>query len=300
MVLRFNNIISAFMIFIICYALLSTNAQAYDSQVMIQNGVTNHCLPELSCYKPFQVDITAGDTVTWVNQDNRTHTATAGTPNYGPEGIFDSGIISPGQSFTQFFGTIGKYHYYDKTDMWPSGLIVVSNNMSHPELSWIPGSLKIEKENYTSNGIVIIKQIQNTGNVDAHSIIFILKIKNQTSLFYNNLVKMDVPAKQSVPVKFVWENPINGPYQLFFDANSANAIGDMNANDDRSLDLISIPTVPPPAPQNPISQQNFTISSNNANIPEFGSSTSYLVLIISLVSIVIFSVKSSLKVRLLS
>ena len=298
MLLRFNHAICAFVILIICYSLLSASAQAYDTQVAIVNGTINHCRPDLSCYKPFQIDVSIGDTITWINQDNRTHTVTTGTSNYGPEGFFDSGIIQPGHSFTQFFGTVGKYHYYDKTDMWPSGLIVVSKGFSHAELSWVPESLKIEKENYTSNGIVIIKQIQNTGNADAHSIIFILKIKNQTSLFYNNLIKLDVPAKQSVPITFVWDNPTNGQYQLFFDANSANTIGDMNANDDRSLDLISIPT-PPSTKPIPITHQNFTISSNNANIPEFGP-TSCLVLIISIVSIVMLSIKSGLKVVLFS
>lgn len=283
---------------VISYSLLSANAQAYDTQVTIVNGTINHCRPDLSCYKPFQVDVSTGDTVTWMNQDNRTHTVTTGTTNYGPEGVFDSGIIQPGHSFTQFFGTVGKYHYYDKTDMWPSGLIVVSKGFSHAELSWVPNSLDIAKENYTSNGIVITKQIQNTGNADAHSIIITLKIKNQDYLSYNNLVKLDIPAKQIVLVKFVWDNPTNGQYQLFFDANSANTAGDMNANDDRSLDLISIPTSPPTQPL-PINHQNFTIGSNNANIPEFGS-MSYLVLIISIVSIVMLSAKSGLKFRLFS
>jgi len=293
MLLQFNHVIYAFVMAVICYSLLSANAQAYYTQVTIVNGTINHCRPDLSCYEPFQVNVSVGDAVTWLNQDNRTHTVTTGTTNYGPEGFFDSGIIQPGHSFTQFFGTMGKYHYYDKTDMWPSGLIVVSKSFSHAELSWVSESLQIDKENYTSNGVVITKQIQNTGNADAHSVIFTLKIKNQTSLFYNNIVKLDIPAKQSVPVKFVWNNPPNGQYQLFFDVNSANTAGDMNANDDRSLDLISIPS-PPPGQPLPITHQNFTISNNNANIPEFGS-TSYLILVMSIVSTVVLSTKSGLK-----
>jgi plastocyanin len=166
--------------------------------VVIVNATTNHCKPDPSCYTPYQIDVSVGDAVTWLNQDNRTHTVTTGTTNYGPEGVFDSGIIQSGHSFTQFFGTIGKYYYYDKTDMSPSGLIVVSKEFSHAELAWIPESLKIEKQNYTSNGIVITKQIINTGNVDAHSIIFTLKIKNQTSLLYNSIIKLDIPVKQTV------------------------------------------------------------------------------------------------------
>ena len=284
------------MVLVICYSLMFSNANASDTIVTIVNGTMNHCRPNLSCYQPFQVNVSTGDTVTWVNKDNRTHTVTTGTSNYGPEGVFDSGVIQPGHSFTQFFGTIGKYHYYDKTDMWPSGLIVVSKGFSHAELSWVPDSLKIEKQNYTTNGIVITKQIQNTGNADAHSIIFTLKIKNQTSLFYNNLVKLDVPVHQSVPVTFVWDNPPIGQYQLSFEANSANTAGDMNANDDRSTDLISILPLPAAQPMT-ITHQNFTVINNSANIPEF-SFVSYLVLIISLVYVVVLSLKSNLKVRL--
>ncbi|HVZ62847.1 MAG TPA: hypothetical protein VG896_04165 [Candidatus Nitrosotalea sp.] len=289
--LRFFHLVCIVVIATICYSVLCPSAQAYNAQVTIVNGTANHCRPNLSCYNPFQVNVSVGDTVTWINQDNRTHTVTTGTSNYGPQGIFDSGVIKPGQSFTQFFGSVGKYNYYDKTDMWPSGLVVVSKGFSHAELSWVPDSLKVEKQNYTSNGIVITKQIQNTGNADADSIIFTLKITNQTSLFYNNLVKLDVPAKQSVPVTFVWNNAPSGQYQLSFDANSANNAGDMNANDDRSSDLISI--LPPSTPianeePIPIIHQNFTLSDNTATVPEFGS-TSYLALLISIISVLALS-----------
>lgn len=294
--LRFSNLVCIVVIATICFSVSSPSVHAYNAQVTIVNGTANHCRPNLSCYSPFQVNVSVGDTVTWVNQDNRTHTVTTGTSNYGPQGIFDSGVIKPGQSFTQFFGSAGKYNYYDKTDMWPSGLVVVSKGFSHAELSWVPDSLKVEKQNYTSNGVVITKQIQNTGNADADSIIFTLKITNQTSLFYNNLVKLDVPAKQSVPVTFVWSNAPSGQYQLYFDANSANNAGDMNANDDRSSDLISI--LPPSTPiankePIPIIHQNFTLSGNTASVPEFGGA-SYLALLISIVSVLALS-KSSLK-----
>lgn len=285
---------------VVFYIASATNVQALDTQVIIVNDTSNnHCRPSLSCYTPFQVNIAAGDTVTWINQDNKTHTATTGTSNYGPQGIFDSGDILPGKSFTQFFGTVGKYSYYDKTDMWPSGVVVVTKEFSHAELSWVPDSLKIEKQNYTSNGIVITKQIQNTGNADASSIIFTLKITNNSSLFYNGLVKLDVPAQQSVPVTFTWSNPVNGQYQLFFDANSANTAGDMNANNDRSLDLISIPESTPAQNQSlPITNQNYTINDNTVSVPEF-SHMSYFILIASIVSILALS-KFSLNAKLFS
>ncbi len=298
--LRFHYLICVAAVVTIFYAMSFPGAQAYDAQVIIVNGTANHCKPNLSCYNPFQVNVSVGDTVTWINHDNRTHTATAGTSNYGPQGVFDSGIIQPGHSYTQFFGAVGKYPYYDKTDTWPSGLITVSNSFSHAELSWVPDSLRVEKQNYTSHGLVITKQIQNTGNADAHSIIFTLKITNQSSsLFYNNFVKLDVPQNQSVPVSFVWSNVPSGQYQLFFDANAANTIGDMNANDERSLDLISVPPSSQVPDQSlPITNQNFTIHDNTVSVPEFGS-TSFLILIVSLVPVLVFA-KSRLNSSLFS
>ena len=297
--LKFDHVIYVVIIAAIFYSASSANAHAFNAQVTIVNDTANHCRPNLSCYTPFQVDVSVGDTFTWINQDNRTHTVTTGTSNYGPQGIFDSGVILPGHSFTQFFGTAGKYNYYDKTDMWPSGVVLVSKGFSHAELSWVPSSLKVERQNYTSNGIVITKQIQNTGNADANSIIFTLKITNQSSLLYSGLVKLDVPTKQSIPVKFVWSNPVNGQYQLFFDANSANTAGDMNANDDRSLDLISVPTSTPSQDQSiPIVHQNFTLRDSIANVPEFGH-ISYFILIASIVSILVLS-RLSLNAKLFS
>jgi len=282
-----------FLLGVISYCVLVENAFAYDTQVTIENGTSNHCRPDLSCYRPFQVDILVGDTVTWKNQDNKTHTVTTGTSNYGPVGTFDSGNISPGNSFTQFFGTVGKYQYYDKSDMWSSGLIIVSKTSPHAELGWVNGSLNISKENYTKNGIVISKQIQNSGSIDANSIMFSLKIRNQSGyLMYNNMIKLDIPAKQTIPVRFSWDNPTGGNYNLFFETNAANTIGDMNANNDVSLDLITIPESP--QKQMPhITQKNVTLSNfTNPNyassaVPEFGTA-SHLILLLSVISVILF------------
>ncbi|MDE1867267.1 MAG: hypothetical protein KGI08_06120, partial [Thaumarchaeota archaeon] len=179
-----------------CLFMLTESAYASDIQVVIVNGTSNHCLPYLSCYKPFEVDVTPGSTVTWINNDNRTHTVTTGTSNYGPVGLFDSGQILPGHSFTQFFGTIGKYQYYDKTDMWPSGVVVVNNGgPTHAELGWINGSLLITREGNQSPTLVMTKQIKNTGGTDANSIIFRLRILNDSGfLFYDNITTENVPA----------------------------------------------------------------------------------------------------------
>ncbi|MGB9003843.1 MAG: CARDB domain-containing protein, partial [Nitrosotalea sp.] len=283
---------------LVCLFMLTGNAYATDTQVTIVNGTSNNCLPYPSCYEPFEVDISPGSTVTWVNNDTRTHTATAGTPNYGPVGLFDSGQILPGHSFTQFFGTVGKYQYYDKVDMWPSGVVVVRNdNPTHAELGWVGGSLLITNEgNNASQGLVVTKQIENTGGTAANSIIFRLRILNDTGyLFYNNITTANVPAKQSSPVSFVWNNPQSGKYRLNFEAAADNLIGQTNESNDYSSDIISIPKISVGQEPNPISE-NFTLG-GNATVPEF-SSISYFVLVLSIASVIAISTRSHMRTRI--
>ena len=282
---------------ILCLFMMTSSAYATDTQVTIVNGTSNHCLPYPSCYEPFEVYISPGSTVTWVNNDSRTHTVTTGTPNYGPVGLFDSGQILPGHSFTQFFGTIGKYQYYDKVDMWPSGVVVVRNDIpTHAELGWVNGSLLITNEGgNAAQGLVVTKQIENTGGTDANSIIVRLKILNDTGyLLYNNITTANIPAKQSSPVSFVWSNPSSGKYQLNFEAAAGNAIGQTNESNDYSSDIISIPKISVSQEQNPASE-NFTLRAN-APIPEFGP-LSYLILVLSIASVLVLSTRSHLRTR---
>jgi plastocyanin len=50
--------------------------------------------------------IAMGTTVTWVNDDSIAHTATSDT------GVWDSGILSPGQSFSFTFTSAGTFPYH--------------------------------------------------------------------------------------------------------------------------------------------------------------------------------------------
>src|SRR2546422_10181684 len=99
-----------------CYLTIN-NAYAEDFQVTIVNGTANHCSPLPSCYKPFQVNISVGDTVTWINKDNHTHTATAAPSNFGTVGIFDSGRMLSDHLYTKSFVTAGNYQDFDKTEL---------------------------------------------------------------------------------------------------------------------------------------------------------------------------------------
>ena len=54
--------------------------------------------------------ITTGTAVTWTNNDTVAHTATS------TDGVWDSGTLQPGQSFTFTFNTPGTFNYISSND----------------------------------------------------------------------------------------------------------------------------------------------------------------------------------------
>ena len=70
-------------------------------------------------YAPTVYNVTAGTTVTWVNHDSVTHSVTE------DNGLFDSGPILPGGSFSYTFTQAGTYQYACSYHPWMTGTIVV-------------------------------------------------------------------------------------------------------------------------------------------------------------------------------
>ena len=73
-------------------------------------------------YQPSQIRINVGDTVTWNNNDTEPHTVTSGlggglnsllTNSQGrPDGLFDSGLFSTGNSISIKFNNSGTFNYF--------------------------------------------------------------------------------------------------------------------------------------------------------------------------------------------
>lgn len=64
-----------------------------------------------TAFNPSTKTIAAGTTITWINKDQMIHTATSGTPN-APAGIFNSGNMSNGGTFSHTFNTPGTFRYF--------------------------------------------------------------------------------------------------------------------------------------------------------------------------------------------
>jgi len=280
--------------FIVFVAISSAPVFASNAQVYITNSTsTKECAYTPSCFLPYQVTVFSGDTVTWINIDNKTHTVTTGTSNLGPVGIFDSGYIEPGKSFTQFFGPIGKYRYFDKTNPWVVGIVLVETGKpSHAELAWVDSSLKILDQFGNNKSmpiarqpITIAKDITNSGNTDANAIMFRLKIKTDTNyLVYDKIIKVNIGARQTVPISFSWLPEKSGSYHLFFDADPSNPIGDTNENNDITFGILTVYN-------GTISHMaNSTFNNNTTTVPEFGPSAS-IILVTAIILIIAFSSK---------
>jgi plastocyanin len=68
---------------------------------------------KLFMFKPATLDVKAGTTIVWTNQDAIEHSVTAGTPGM-PSSAFDSDFFVQGQSFSFAFTQPGTYDYFCK------------------------------------------------------------------------------------------------------------------------------------------------------------------------------------------
>lgn len=93
------------------------NGQQYHGNMMggyqqspAQQGTPVTGMTHLSmqnfAYQPANIQVRAGTTVTWTNQDNVPHSITF------KNGMQDSGLLNQGQSFRYTFNAPGTYQYY--------------------------------------------------------------------------------------------------------------------------------------------------------------------------------------------
>ena len=77
-------------------------------------------------YDPSPIEVKAGDTVTWVNDDSSRHTVTSG--NGTPDGTFDSNMLRQDETFSFVFDREGEFPYYCTLHPNMKGTVVVNQN----------------------------------------------------------------------------------------------------------------------------------------------------------------------------
>ncbi len=99
-------------------------------------------------YIPKKATVSVGDTMTWKNEDTDAHTVTSGlgagiqsvqTNEKGkPDGLFDSGIVKPGQSWSHTFYNPGTYNYFCTIHPWMEAVIVVNTVKNSQQIPNFP------------------------------------------------------------------------------------------------------------------------------------------------------------------
>jgi plastocyanin len=73
-------------------------------------------------FSPNPVEVKVGETVTWVNDDSGRHTVTS------KDGVFDSGFMGKGQSFSFTFDKAGEHPYHCEPHPSMIGTVVVTES----------------------------------------------------------------------------------------------------------------------------------------------------------------------------
>lgn len=95
-----------------------------DVKVSIPEGAGIQQIGQIY-FDPEVIQVAVGTKVIWENVDNTIHTVTSGNPDNGPDGVFDSDLISAGNSFEYTFTTPGKQDYYCIVHPWMIGSVDV-------------------------------------------------------------------------------------------------------------------------------------------------------------------------------
>ncbi|KAF6246035.1 PEFG-CTERM domain-containing protein [Nitrosopumilus sp. b2] len=77
------------------------------------------------CYIPSTATVDVGGVVIMSNTDTAAHTYTSGTPDDGPDGVFDTSLLMAGSSFEWNPTTVGEYPYFCMVHPWMVGTIIV-------------------------------------------------------------------------------------------------------------------------------------------------------------------------------
>ena len=95
--------------------ILSVHSQLVymDEVVEVKISKGSSAINNTQFYAPPEVQVAAGSSIKWTNDDNVIHTVTQGKPSEGANSTgFNSGPIQPGGTFVHFFDESGTVDYY--------------------------------------------------------------------------------------------------------------------------------------------------------------------------------------------
>ena len=95
-------------------------SQQEPSSVLITLGAADE--GNFEPFAPRALNVMPGDMISWTNEDSTPHTVTAAGAS-AP--LFDSGPISPGDTFDNIFDMPGEFGYHCSIHLWMTGRVMV-------------------------------------------------------------------------------------------------------------------------------------------------------------------------------
>ena len=170
------------------------------------------------------INVVLGDTVIWKNADTVQHTVVSGNPNDGSDGIFDSGLIKTGGSFSYQFTKEGTYDYFCTIHPWMTGAVTVS--FAYQKIAHVGDKVgdgqKIYDVEYLFDRLVTVNTIDTKSN----------------SIMFELVGRTDATAE-----KLVLRLPtglIEGPFVVWIDGTAV----DFKQDTENNLNVLTIPVSP--------------------------------------------------------
>ena len=131
-------------------------AFAESFSVVIPQGANNRlCATFHNCYSPEKITVSAGDSITWINEDSDFHSVTSGKPGMTDD-AFDSGLFASGESWTFTFTTPGEYDYFCTIHPWMVGkttVLLIQNEEKKDNTLRIPEWVKTNAKWWSTSQI---------------------------------------------------------------------------------------------------------------------------------------------------
>ena len=102
---------------------LTDSNQDLRAEIIMPNG--NAEQSNTGFFIPLHLQVKAGTTVVWINDDNVLHTVQSQDDEGKPTGLFNSNVLSTGERFAFKFEESGTYNYYCTLHPWRVGVISV-------------------------------------------------------------------------------------------------------------------------------------------------------------------------------
>jgi plastocyanin len=94
------------------------------ANIVIPNG--NSEVGNVGFYLPLNLEVRAGTTVVWINDDNIQHTIVSQDDRGNVILLFNSKALKTGERFAHKFDEAGVYHYFCTIHPWRVGVVSVS------------------------------------------------------------------------------------------------------------------------------------------------------------------------------